>query len=188
MFTVDFGPSQANVEAIAGGLNRWSGDIRTTTGLMERIRDAVGIPAVRSNFQSSGGRIGGWAPLQDATFRMPRRAGRFGRANYGSGPPLMVRNVLYSSATAKSRWSIQGPNLLVPASTFQGSNAIYGRLQHEGGTSPLTGSSVPGRPFFRFNQEDVVRATQIVDQWVAENFNKRIGVKAAATTVGSVTS
>ena len=174
---VDFGASEANVQHFARALNRWSGDIRTTTGLMEEVRDDVAIPATRNNFESQG--QSSWEPLSDATYTTPRRR------DIGGGPTLQVRKVLKRSVTAKARWKIQGPDLFVPGDTFVVSNAPYGRLQHEGGPSPW-GSDVPARPFFYLTEADVARAEELVANWAMKNFDKRIGLKAAGTTVGSV--
>ena len=173
---VDFGASEANVQHFARALNRWSGDIRTTTGLMEEVRDDVAIPATRNNFKAGPSF---WAPLSEATYTTPRRRKFTGR------PMLDVRGVLKRSATAKARWKIQGPDLFVPGDTFVVSNARYGRLQHEGGPSPW-GSDVPARPFFYLTEADVARAQEVVANWATKNFDKRIGLKAAGTTVGSV--
>lgn len=182
MFTVDLGSSSANVRAIAAGLSRWSGDIRSTREVLERVRDQVGVPAVSKNFIAQG--HGNWAPLSWATPKMPPR-----RDVNPSAPILIVRGRLLRAAVAKARWTVKGQegNLFVKSDTFAG-NVPYGHFQHEGGVSPLTGSQVPARPFFYFTPEDIALASTIIDEWAAENFDKRIGLKAAATTVGSVIS
>lgn len=182
MISFDFGNSQANVSAITDGLNKFSGDLRSTRSLLQELRDKVAIPSTKHNFATSGTRSD-WA-LHPATYTMPRRRGGHG------GPPLFVRGTLFRAATAKTRWTIDGQasNLFVAADTFQASNAPYGRMQHEGGVSALTGGPVPSRPFYEMDIKFVAKAESVVQNWIWRNFDKRIGVKAAATTVGSVTS
>lgn len=183
IFSVDLGDSQYRVDNLARSLRTFAGDIRSTRRVLERVRDLAAIPAVESNF-AKGGR-GQWAPMHEVTPFMPRKNPRGATA-----PLLNVTGRLKAAATADTRWRIQGADLFVPSDTFSHSMAPYGRMQHEGGTSRLTGGPVPGRPFYYMSQRDVDRAAQVVEQWVWENFNKTVGVKAKAAgrTVGTVMS
>lgn len=178
MFYFSFGDSRENVERLSRRLNRFAGELRTMGSLLERLRDEVGRPAVRMNFEA--GNRGRWDRLHEATYTFPLR----NNPSFSNKPILNVTGHLFRAAQAKTRWSMDASigSLFVPADTF-GADVPYGYTQHEGGFSNLTGGVIPARPFFYLTEGDIKKAESIIDEWIWENYGKTIGAGARRTTV-----
>lgn len=179
MLSIDFGDSHYQLKILARGLHLRAGKIRSVKEPLEQIRDEVAIPGVKDVF--NGNRE--LRALESATYDMPPR-----RKYHGGGSPLVVTGRLGRAAVQRSRWIVDGTigNLFVPANTFQASPAKYGRFQHEGGPNPLGLAPVPARPFYYFDQFDIERAEEIIENWINANLRQAVGLKVDAATVGSV--
>lgn len=171
LFRLDLGRSGENVERLSKRLNRFAGELRTMGSLMERLRDEVTIPAVRTNFEGQTAAGNSWAALHPATFTLPRR-----RGGLENRPILNVTGRLFTAATAKARWTIDANigDLFVASNTFA-TNVPYGYMQHEGGVSGLTGGPVPARPFYVLHERDIKRAEEVINDWIWGNYHKTIG-------------
>jgi len=164
------------LSGIISGLNRFSGDIRSTRPLLEQLVDEVVQPAIRSNFETQGTRLGGnhWVSLSQYTLE--------DKAKHGYPSDILVRTGrLKRRATSKAVWTFNGQqgHAFITASSFGEHHKVA--VAHHTGTARM-----PDRPFLAVTPEDVNKMEQIVNEWISDNFNARIGLKAEAQAMGDL--
>lgn len=124
---------------------------------------------VRTNFETEGGRVGGWKPLHDATKNLRRKLG------FSERPILSMRGTLKKSwhVTTNKGFGEYGVKLEFDSEPDWFTGDDLAKKHHEGGVgyNPFTKSyfTVPKRELF-----DRIRLRSIFENEVSKPFDQKL--------------
>lgn len=139
-------------------------DVRSYKEPLKRSVQKVISPAIRDNFDSEGGAVGGWTPLTDATVMQREYYG------FSAGPILDRTGTLKKAAQQLNIWHIDTEQATLD--NMPSRVAAYAFIQQFGGIGGR-GAFIPARPFLAITEDEVDAIVGVFQDWLGERLAAR---------------